>query len=80
MNVQSLFTGWNFIRWLRLILGIAIASQAVETKDMFVGIIAVLLIYQAIANIGCCGVNNCTIPTTKNNNTQLQEPEYEELK
>ncbi len=79
MNVQSLFTGWNFIRWLRLIMGIAIAFQAIETKDMFVGIIAVLLIYQAIANAGWCGVNNCTVPSTKNNN-QLQEPEYKELK
>lgn len=79
MNLQSLFTNWNFIRWLRLIMSITIAFQAIETKDVFVGIIAVLLIYQAIANVGCCGINNCTVPTN-NDKTQLQEPEYEELK
>lgn len=80
MNIQTLLTGWNFLRWLRLILSVAIIFQAIETKDMFYGVLALLLLYQTIANVGCCGVNNCTVPPTKNSTTEMKEPEYEELK
>ena len=79
MNLHTLFTGWNFTRWLRLILAVAIIFQAIESKELLLGGLAVLLLYQAIANVGCCGVNNCSVPT-KNNSNKMEEPEYEEIK
>jgi hypothetical protein len=80
MNIQTLLTGWNFLRWFRLVLSVAIIFQAIETKDMFYGVLALLLVYQTIANVGCCGVNDCTVPPAKNSPAEMEEPEYEELK
>jgi hypothetical protein len=65
MNKEILLTGWNFMRFLRLGLGIYIALQAIETQSAFSGFVAILFLYQAITNTGCCGLNSCAVPTKK---------------
>lgn len=65
MMKQRILTGWNFMRLLRLGIGIYFAVQAVATLELFSGIIAVFFLYQAIANTGCCGVNDCAVPKVK---------------
>lgn len=40
---ETLLTNWNFMRILRLVLGIYIAVQAVETQSMLSAIFAVFL-------------------------------------
>jgi hypothetical protein len=62
---QQLLSGWNVIRWIRLIFGIAILIQAVEIGQPLIGIVAAILLFQAISNTGCCGKNGCSIPTRK---------------
>lgn len=80
MNKETLFQNWNFMRWLRLGLGIYIAVQAVETLSIFSGVVATFFIFQAITNTGCCGANGCAVPTKKSNSNTVEELDYEEIK
>lgn len=61
INKQSLLTGWNYIRLFRLFIGVFFAVKAFHMHDGMAGIIAVLFLFQALANTGCCGVNRCNV-------------------
>jgi hypothetical protein len=80
MTKETLLTDWNFMRILRLALGIYIAVQAVETQSIFSGIFAAFFMFQAITNTGCCGSNGCAVPIKKSNSETVEEVEYEEVK
>lgn len=80
MNKETLLTDWNFMRILRLVLGIYIAVQAVETLSFLSGFVAAFFIFQAVTNTGCCGSNGCTVPTNKSNSDTIEDVEYEEIK
>lgn len=80
MNKETLLKNWDFMRLLRLGLGIYIAIQAIETLSLLSGIVAVFFLFQAITNTGCCGSNGCEIPQKKNNTNKIEEVEYEEIK
>lgn len=80
MDKETLFQNWNFMRILRLGLGIYIAIQAVETLSILSGIVAVFFIFQAVTNIGCCGSNGCAITTRKIKSDKTEEVELEEIK
>jgi hypothetical protein len=80
MTKETLLTDWNFMRILRLGVGIYIAVQAVETLSLFSGVVAVFFIFQAITNTGCCGSKGCAVPLKKNNSDTIKEVEYEEIK
>ena len=77
---KTLLTNWNFMRLLRLGLGIYIAIQAVETQSKISMIFAVFFLFQALTNTGCCGSNGCAVPLKKNNSDKTDEIEYEEVK
>lgn len=77
---QTLLTGWHFMRFLRLGLGIYIAIQAVQTLSILSGVIAVFFIFQAVTNTGCCGANGCAVPIKKSNSDKIEEIEFEEIK
>lgn len=74
--MQRIFLGWNFMRFLRLGIGIYFAVQAVATLEIFSGFIAAFFLYQAISNTGCCGASGCAVPNAKNN---VDNPEEVEL-
>lgn len=80
MDKQTLFQNWNFMRLLRLGLGIYIAVQAIETLSLFSGVVAAFLIFQAVTNTGCCGSNGCVMPTKKGNSDKTEEIKFEEIK
>ena len=85
MILKRILLGWNLIRGLRLLIGAYFAVQAIETLEIFSGIIAAFFLYQAITNTGCCGANTCAVPNAKNNADQpieveLIEVESDELK
>jgi hypothetical protein len=80
MDKETLFQNWNFMRFLRLGLGIYIAYQAVETLSIFSGVVAAFFIFQAITNTGCCGSNGCSVPTQKINPDKTEEVKFEEIK
>jgi len=77
-SLAVLFNQWNLMRIVRLILAVFIATQAVQNRDGFAGVIAIFLLFQVATNTGCCGANGCS--------TNLQSPKdekelvYEEVK
>ena len=79
MILKRILVGWNLIRGLRLLIGAYFTVQAIETQEIFSGIIAAFFLYQAITNTGCCGANACEVPNAKNNADQSEEVELIEV-
>jgi hypothetical protein len=69
---QMIFSNWNFMRALRLIMGIAIAVQAVMARDALFGLAGLLLTGMAVFNIGCC-------TPVKKNTESTKDITYEEV-
>ncbi len=80
MNKQMIFTGWHFMRWLRLGLGIVIAFQAIQSHDALLGLISGLFLFQTITNTGCCGAKGCDASTTKKTSGETEDVTFEEIK
>ena len=80
MMRQTLLTGWNFMRWLRLGFGIFFAVQAIQTHNILAGFVAAFFLFQAITNTGCCGAKGCATPTHRNNTDKIEETNFEEIK
>jgi hypothetical protein len=75
---QGILANWNFMRFLRLGLGVAIIVQAVIAKDWTMGIIGTLFTSMPLFNVGCCATGGCATPVnTESNNTK--EITYEEV-
>lgn len=77
---QMLFTGWHFMRWMRLGFGSFVAVQALQTQDAFAGLIAAFFLFQALTNTGCCGANGCAVPASRTPATKAETVEFEEIK
>jgi len=79
MIIKRILLGWNLIRGLRLLIGVYFAVQAIETMEIFSGIIAAFFLYQAITNTGCCGANSCAVPDAKNTTDKPKEVDLIEI-
>lgn len=75
---QGILRNWNFMRFVRLGVGIAIIVQAVIVKDLAMGIAGILLTCMPVFNIGCCGVGGCNTPVNKKVQT-TKDITYEEV-
>jgi hypothetical protein len=73
-----LLSPWNFMRWLRLILGIYVGVQAILLTDALAGLISVFFLYQAITNTGCFGAASCAVPTSRPSG-KTEEVTFEEI-
>jgi hypothetical protein len=71
------FARWNFLRLMRLLLGIAILVQAIISKDWLFGLVGIFFTTLPLLNIGCCGVNGCATPLNKE--VKNKEISYEEV-
>jgi hypothetical protein len=80
MIKETLFSGWHFVRWLRLVLGIFIAIQAIETKDVLSGLISAFFLFQALTNKGCCTSISCAVDPKQNSLQDNHLNSHEELK
>jgi hypothetical protein len=63
---KSILNNWNFMRFVRLGLGVAIIVQSVLAKDWTMGILGVLFTSMPVFNIGCCGTGGCATPVNRN--------------
>jgi hypothetical protein len=75
---KSILSNWNFIRFLRFVLGIAIIIQSALTGNWTMGFIGVLFTAMPVFNIGCCGPAGCAVPDKKYSETKKQIS-YEEV-
>ena len=78
--MKYILSNWNFMRALRLILGVIIIVQGLQQKEFMYAFAGVLLSGMAIANIGCCGVGGCNVHTRKTDKELInKEITYEEI-
>ena len=76
-----LFANWNFMRWLRLALGVYLLWQVIQRPDIFTGVVAAFFLFQAITNTGCCGADGCSVSTKERTATSKNdEVTYDEVK
>lgn len=75
---QVIFSNWNFMRFLRLVLGIAIIVQSVIVKDWAMGLLGLAFTAMPVFNIGCCGANGCATPLKKRTDN-TKDVTYEEV-
>ncbi len=76
---QTLFTGWNFMRWLRFGFGIFFAMQAFQTHDTLVSFVAAFFLLTAVTNTGCCSSKGCAMRNVQKDSIKTEEPGFEEI-
>ena len=76
---ETFFSNWNFMRLVRLALGIVAGIQAIEFHDTLLGFLSVFLLFQSLTNTGCCGSAGCAVPRSKKVEKD-QEIQFEEIK
>jgi hypothetical protein len=75
---QVIFHNWNFIRIVRLIVGVSILGQGILAKDVLLAIAGSLFATMAIFTAGCCATGSCNISPKKKLET-TKEGTYEEV-
>ena len=75
---QKIFSNWNLMRALRLVIGLAITIQGFIANDKLFIIAGLLFTGMALFNIGCCGAGGCNTPITKNDKP-VKDISYEEM-
>ena len=77
---NTILTGWNLIRWIRLAIGLVVAYQAFVSQNGLLGLLAAVFIFQALANAACCGTSACNTAPIKQNFEKTEDVEFEEVK
>ena len=82
MNIiQTLKQRWDFVRILRLVIGVTVIGQAFIMQEWLLGIGGAMLTTMAVLNIGCCGSQGCAVNTRKDvQKSSLEETRFEEVK
>lgn len=82
MNIlSSLKQRWDFVRILRLVIGVTVIGQAFIMHEWLLGIGGGMLTTMAVLNIGCCGAQGCAVAPKKDVvNVDLDETRFEEVK
>ena len=77
----NLLHNWSFMRALRLVLGAIAITQAIMAFEILIGLAGIVLLSQAVFNIGCCGTTVCNTSPYQTNKTANKEIiTYEEIK
>ena len=77
--MKSYLKTWNFMRVLRLALGIFIIVQCIMAKEWLLAGLGVLFSLMPLMNIGCCGASGCNTPVSKSDK-KAEDITYEEIK
>ncbi|MCA0382757.1 MAG: hypothetical protein LCH58_11380 [Bacteroidetes bacterium] len=78
---QRATTNWNFIRFIRLALGIMVIVQSIQFREYWFVFFGVLLAVLAILDMGCAS-GACGVPPqkqTQQNTKPMEEITYEEV-
>ena len=82
--MENPLTNWHIMRIIRLVSGLFIIWSAVDTHQLFVGLIGGLLLVQAVFNAGC-GPMGCAVSSRSTQSTLAERHEavkdipYEEI-
>jgi len=93
--MKNYLRNWNFMRFLRLAMGVFIIVQGVQTQQWLfiilgalftlmpllnVIILGALFTLMPLLNVGCCAASGCNAPIRSGNKTMPEEINYEEVK
>jgi len=68
------------MRWIRLISGLFLIMGSWQMRDVWLGLAAGILLFQAITNTGCCATGACPMPSSREQSTRKQaEPMPESI-
>lgn len=56
-----LLKNWDFVRTLRLLIGLGVGGYAAWAGDYFLATLGGLFIIQALFNLSCCGSGGCSV-------------------
>lgn len=60
-----LLKNWDFVRTLRLLIGLGVGGYAAWAGDYFLVTLGGLFIIQAVFNLSCCGSGGCSVASQK---------------
>lgn len=60
-----LLKNWDFVRTLRLLIGLGVGGYAAWAGDYFLAALGGLFIIQALFNLSCCGGGGCSVASQK---------------
>jgi hypothetical protein len=82
MNIlSSLKQPWDFVRILRLVIGVTVIGQAFIMHEWLLGFGGGMLTTMAVLNIGCCGTQGCAVAPKKDTvKLSPDETRFEEVK
>lgn len=78
-NIKTYLKSWNYMRMLRLALGVFIIAQGLISADGMIIGMGALLSLMSFLNVGCCGVSGCTTGSLKSRKG-IDEISFEEVK
>lgn len=78
--MRNYLRNWNFMRVLRLVLGIFIIVQGVQSQMWLFVFAGLMFSLMPLLNIGCCGTSGCAPKRYKNTKGKEDEIHYEEVK
>ena len=64
-----LLSNWTIIRFIRLILGIFIIIQSIQSQNYLMVLPGIIFTALALFNAGC-GSNGCSVPTKNRKNDE----------
>ena len=78
-KMKNYLRNWDFMRVLRLALGIFIIVQGIQTKEWLFVALGGLFSLMPLLNIGCCGASGCNTSVSKSNK-KVEDKSYEEVR
>lgn len=78
--MKNLLKNWNFLRMMRLILGLFILGQGIQSHEWMFILLGVLFTFIPVLNIGCCAGKVCSIRANGNQAVKSEDTIYEEIK
>lgn len=73
-----LTTGWNFMRVLRIVIGIWALAFTVRDHDVLTGVAGALILFTGFFNVGCCTMRTCGTGYNKSDAAQYQQEKNEQ--
>ncbi|MEO6288823.1 MAG: hypothetical protein ABIO76_02815 [Ginsengibacter sp.] len=69
-----LLKNWNFMRLLRLAIGVWAVVEAFQNSNSLLGLLGGSILVMAVMNIGCCSVNGSCKTPASTNKKQSEKP------
>lgn len=77
--MKNFLQNWNFMRFLRLGIGVVFIVQGVQENQWLIIIMGSLFAIMPLLNIGCCSTSGCNVPFSKPN-PKIEDVTFTEVK